>query len=122
MDLSTSKMSSEEIKNFTVYEKITTCDDKNKMFICLSILQIQHLCIVSDYDWFCMCEGMMSVTRCNICKFIENFQDTFEQCTQHYLRNKENHFYDVHGKNLLLQNKIMTIIPAFQEVLDKEYQ
>ena len=33
MDLSTSKMSSEEIKNFTVYEKIATCDNKNKMFI-----------------------------------------------------------------------------------------
>ena len=99
-------MSSEEIKNFTVYEKIATCDNKTKMFICLSILQNQHLCIVSDYYWFCVCEGMMIVTRREVCKFIENFQETFEQCAQHYLRNKENHFYDVHRNNLLLQNKI----------------
>ena len=55
MELSTSKMSSEEIiKNFTVYEKTATCDNKTKMLIYLSILQNQHLCVMSDYYWFCV--------------------------------------------------------------------
>ena len=103
MELSTSKMLSEEIiKNFTVHEKIATCDNKTKMFIYLSILQNQPLCIMSDYFWFCVCRGMMSVTRCEVCKFIENFQEKFEQCAQHYLWNEEKEFYDVHRKNLLL--------------------
>ena len=123
MELNTPKMSSEEIiKNFIMHEKIATCNKKTKMFIYLSILQNQHLCIMTDYYWFCVCEGMMSVTGCEVSKFVENIQDTFEQCAQYYLRNKVKEFYDVHRKNLLLQKKIMAIIPAFQEVLDKEYQ
>ena len=86
MEFSTSKMSLEAIiKNFTVYEIIATCDNKTKMLIYLSILQNQHLCIMSDYYWFWICGGMMSVTKCEVCKFIENFQETFEQCAQHYL-------------------------------------
>ena len=123
MELNTPKMSSEEIiKNFIMHEKIATCNKKTKMFIYLSILQNQHLCIMTDYYWFCVCEGLMSVTGCEVSKFVENIQDTFEQCAQYYLRNKVKEFYDVHRKNLLLQKKIMAIIPAFQEVLDKEYQ
>ena len=86
MEFSTSKMSFEAIiKNFTVYEIIATCDNKTKTLIYLSILQNQHLCIMSDYYWFCICGGMTSITKCEVCKFIENFQETFEQCAQHYL-------------------------------------
>ena len=47
---------------------------------------------MTDYGWFCVCEGMMSVTRCEVCKFMENFQEPFEQCAQNYLRNEEKEF------------------------------
>ena len=64
----------------------------------------------------------MGDASCDVCKFTEKFQQIFEQCAQHYLQKEEKEFYNVHRKNLLLQNQVMAMMLAFQQVFHREYQ
>ena len=124
MELNTSKMSSEEFsKNFTMYEKIATCSKKTKMFIYLSILENQHLFMHND--WLLL---VLLVWRNDEHNEVRSLQirrklsrDIWTLCSALPSKRRKR-ILRCTSKNLLLQNKVVAIIPAFQEVLDKEYQ
>ena len=123
MELNTSKISSKEIiKNFTMYEKIATCNKKNQdVHLFINIAKSTFIC----NDWLRLVLRVWGNDERNEMRSLQIHgklsRAIWTMCSELPSKRRER-ILRCASKNLLLQNKIIAIIPEFQEVLDKEYQ